>query len=76
MNTEHYKNIRDAVEQSAKGEDPMAIEELALAITVGLWQFDGNHKENIIKLVREIADHSGEPIDVYNKADEHRDNNR
>ena len=60
-----YINIRDSV-SAAKGD----LKDLALAITSGLYDWP-DQKEAMVDLAKALLEQTGEPYDVFNKAEQH-----
>lgn len=63
-----FEGVSDAVADASPHMDHFT---LAHAIVDGLGEWPGSQVKNIMKLLEALAYHSGEPVTIHNRADEH-----
>ena len=70
QNNPEYLNVRDAVAKASLIGGHPTVKELALAITSGLFSWP-DQKEAMVDLAKALLEQTGEPYDVFNKAEQH-----
>ena len=69
---EDAKELALAISLAISQASPvLTIRELALEITKGLFDWVGSQEDKLLELSRELANHTGLPVEVVNKTEGH-----